>query len=325
VKIKITKITNSSVKEWNEALEACPHATYFHSYEWADIWQQYRGLTPRAKRIEFSDGATLILPCSYILTGKGWLKHVVMSPATTFGGALYNPERITEEHLGLVFHEVKKFSSVTWRQNPYETLLRQVWPIDSQNDMTHTLNLTKGFDAIYKSWTKGNSTARKARKARKQGVSVELAATLDDWQVYYRVYEDSLKRWGDKASSKYEWELFNNIYMKNSSNIKLWLSTYQNKVIAGALCFYTNKHAVYWHGATLKDYFHLRPVNLLMYEIIKHACEAGYDWYDFNPSGGHKGVVAFKKSFGCDVYKSNVLMYKSVPIKFISLVRRFLR
>jgi hypothetical protein len=45
-------------------------------------------------------------------------------------------------------------------------------------------------------------------------------------------------------------------------------------------------------------YFSSRLVNLLFYEIIKDTCQNGYKWFDFNPSGDHQGVKAFKKNFG---------------------------
>jgi lipid II:glycine glycyltransferase (peptidoglycan interpeptide bridge formation enzyme) len=105
------------------------------------------------------------------------------------------------------------------------------------------------------------------------------------------------------------------------------LAKYEDRSIAGALCFYTKNHVVYWHGAAYSDYFELRPVNLLMYEAIKDACENGYSWFDFNPSGGHEGVKAFKKSFGPTALRSDVVNIYSMPyrlaMKVESICRKF--
>jgi CelD/BcsL family acetyltransferase involved in cellulose biosynthesis len=84
----------------------------------------------------------------------------------------------------------------------------------------------------------------------------------------------------------------------DSPRIKLWTAVVEDRLVAGALCFYGQGQVVYWHGAALEAYFHVRPVNLLFCEAIKDACETGYRWFDFNPSGGHEGVKAFKQSFG---------------------------
>ena len=69
-------------------------------------------------------------------------------------------------------------------------------------------------------------------------------------------------------------------------------------MVAGAVCLYDRKHVCYWHGAALDKYFALRPVNLLLFEIIKQASEQGHDWFDFLPSGKHEGVRKFKENFG---------------------------
>jgi len=200
---------------------------------------------------------------------------------------------------------LKKLGNLVWRLNPYDELVYRAGVRTNNDDETLALNLADGFDAVYKGWTKGHRYA--ARKACREGVSVKLASTLDDWRAYYRVYEDSLRRWGHKASSIYSWQLFAEMFRRKSPNINLWLSFWQNRVIAGALCFYAKIHAVYWHGAALEAYFSLRPVNLLFYEAIKDACDKGYTWFDFNPSGGKEGVRTFKKRFGAEVLQCPVL------------------
>jgi lipid II:glycine glycyltransferase (peptidoglycan interpeptide bridge formation enzyme) len=53
----------------------------------------------------------------------------------------------------------------------------------------------------------------------------------------------------------------------------------------------------------------------LQYEIIKDCCEKGYWWYDFNPSGGLKGTIAFKKSFGCEQKPSNIYVHSTLLVR----------
>ena len=154
---------------------------------------------------------------------------------------------------------------------------------------------------------------------------MKQASTLDDWRAYYQTYEDSVQRWGEKASAKYAWEMFSQIFRLSSPHTKLWLAVYQNKVIAGALCFYAPRHVVYWHGAALEDYFRLRPANLLMSEAIRDACEKGYCWFDFNPSGGHEGVKAFKRSFGASSLPSPVIHREGKTLRILTLTFRMAR
>lgn len=301
--------------EWDHIWKECNYSTYFHSREWAEIWATYtKGkIIPEAKLLIYSDGKKVLLPLSR--SKRRFLKTYITSPAGTYGGWL-SSDTLTELHASLLVDYLSKFRNLFWRINPYNNLELKTIVMATTDDETHAIDLSIGFDAIYKEWTKGHASA--ARKARKEGVSIRTAFDKKDWGEYFVIYEDSLKRWGDKASSRYDWRLFEEIFFRRSKNIKLWLAVYQGQIIAGALCFYARKHVVYWHGAALDSYFNLRPVNLLMYEIIKDACEKEYSWFDFNPSGGHEGVKAFKRSFGAKPLPCPVV---KVEMKMVELVK----
>lgn len=291
----------ASEEAWDTIWAGCDYATFFHSREWAEIWSCYhkKNCRPDPQLIGFSDGCRVLLPFSKTKTVGGLVRHHTSSPGGTFGGWI-STDSIGSPHTKILQSYIyEKYGSLTWRINPYDPNLSAMDLSGALMDDTHTISLVAGFDDIDKQWSKGHaSTARKARKARKAGISIREAASKEEWQAYYAIYLDSIKRWGDKVSSSYEWAFFEEIYGRGSKHIKLWISEYQGEIIAGALCFYAVKHVVYWHGAALEKHFNLRSVNLLMYEIIKNACEDGYAWFDFNPSGGHEGVMAFKKSFG---------------------------
>lgn len=320
MKLSFDRITNATCEEWDKALESCPHATYFHSRDWSEIWQRYDGLVPYAKKIEFSDGKSMILPCSYYPSKKGLIKSIIMSPGGNYGGALYD-EGISIDHLKLVTHEIRKFQLFTWRRNPYEPLIQYLWPVNSEEDTTYIIDLSPGFESIYKEWTRGNSSA--CKKAQRLGVIVREGNSEKDWLEYYMAYEDTLRRWGNKAARRYGWQLFQILYEWRSVKIKLWIAEFDGRLIAGAICFYQNRHVVCWHNASYEQYFNLRPVNLLYSEMIKKACESEYKWYDFNPSEHLEGVEKFKKSFGSKPYRCSVWNYESASTKALRLIKGF--
>ncbi|WP_293104412.1 GNAT family N-acetyltransferase [Moorena sp. SIO3I6] len=280
-------------------------------------------MRPEPKLILFSDGKKALLPLSSQKRFKGLGKQYISSPAGTFGGWIC-VDQLDVKHANLLVDFLSnKLGNLYWRMNPYDQLALKLGLINSQDDETHTIKLQVEFEAIYKKWSRGHKSATK--KAKKAGFLVKTASTLDDWSHYYQVYEDSLRRWGDKASSKYEWELFNDIFQRHSANTKLWLAIYQEQVVSGILCFYAKKHVVYWHGATLEDFFHLRPVNLLMYESIKDACEQKYDCFDFNPSGGHEGVKEFKQRFGSEALSCPIVTAEDSITRVLAAVKSKLR
>lgn len=314
--ISLKSVRPASSSEWDTIWEKCSYATYFHSREWAEIWKAYskESISPDPKFLEFSDGKKALLPLSKRRKYKGLMNSYLSSPAGTFGGWI-SVDSLTAEHAKLLTEFMIHLGNLTWRLNPYHALAFKSGVQITKDDETHTLNLSPGFESILKAMTKGHASA--ARKAAKSGVQIEIGSTPEDWKAYYGAYQNSLQRWGDRASSQYGWEFFNQMQLRDSPNIKLWLAKYEGKVVAGALCLYALKHVVYWHGAALDEFFNLRPVNLLICEAIKEACDQGFLWFDFNPSGPHEGVRNFKKSFGtqtrpCGIVRSNSMLHKLI-------------
>jgi len=305
--LSIQQVRTATPDEWDELWGSCSYGTYFQSREWAEIWEEYTTgkIRPLPIMVAFSDGIEALWPLSVNRRYKGLIREYQSSPGGTVGGWL-SVDSLTLEHAGLLArYFLKKYHHFIWRLNPYDSHVNQLGLEVSVEDETQAIDLKLGFDAVFKSWSKGHRSA--VKKAAREGVWVRRASSLEDWREYYRIYRRSLMRWGEKATSQYGWELFECFVNRASSNVQLWLSVYDETIVAGALCFYAKNHVVYWHGAALDDYFSIRPVNHLISEIVKELCESGCRWFDFNPSGGHDGVRAFKKSFGTKDLKSDIL------------------
>lgn len=315
---KMKEIDNVSKEFWDDVVAKSNHATFFHTYTWAkiisDTFPEYSIST---KGFVFDDGTKAVLPLLSTRMGlKGFFRSYRSMAPEIYGGIVTNGRLLTDDEICNIFKPLQKIgtTSVFIVGNPfYKYEVPEYYNKESM--FTQVLDLRKGFDDIWSGYSKGHKSSTK--KAEKMGVEIDLAQGLDDYKAYYIVYEDSLRRWGNEASICYPFTLFHNIFKMNSPNIKLWIARVDGKIIAGALLFYCNKHIAYWHGASLEDYFDYCPNNLLQTKIIQTACDEGYWYYDFNPSGGHEGVVRFKKSFGTErlnfsAYKwtANSLFYK---------------
>ncbi len=322
--ISIKEFRRVTDPEWDAAWEECDSATYFHSREWAEVWGAYTNgfIQPSPRWALFSDHKTALLPLSRTRSYKGLVSHYLSSPGGTFGGWLCKPDLTLAHKRLLADYLTCRLGNLVWRMNPYETFIDHPCA-DMREDQTDVLDLTTGIDGLFRRWSKGHRSA--VHKAIKQGVKVRTAVALNDWETYFQLYQSSLKRWAEKASSRYEWSFFRTMYNLRSSHAKLWLACFNNVLVAGALCFYSKRHVVYWHGAALEDYFHLRPMNLLLYEAIRDGCERGYRWFDFNPSGGHDGVRAFKKSFATQPLSCPVVAVESPASRLLRRLGSCLR
>lgn len=311
------------MEEWQRIVDGCEYATFFHAPDWYKAFSlTYPQWTIESRYIRFSDGVEVILPLMATGTARDLLKSYVSSPAWTYGGWV-TANSLQRVHGNLLLKQIQKLSSLVWRENPYDPSLSGYDIPNAEEDFTHVLDLRKGYSEILRLWTRGHSSA--SRKARREGVEIKKGSSLADWQSYYEIYEDSRRRWGSKITSSYPFDLFRNLYELDTQKVKLWLAEYKGSYISGAVCFYTGHHVVYWHGASLEQFFPLRPANLLHAEIIRNAYETGYWWYDFNPSGGHEGVVNFKKRFGTEQRRTRVSEHSTVWFRGWMAAKRALK
>lgn len=308
--MQVRKIDKS---EWWDFIKDCSSATFFHTPDWYQVWQDHFGWKIETRCIKFKSGKKALLPLCSRKRLKGLIKEYFSGPVGTYGGVVINDSLLSKKEITLLENYLREFNSLELRANPFASILGDTF--FTQKDFTQIIQLSKGWDTIFKQWTKGHSSA--AKKGIREGVQVRIA-NKDEWKKYYDIYQKSRARWGEKATNNYGWELFKILSQLNPNTCKLWLALKDKKIISGCLCFYYNKHVVYWHGASLADYFHLRPVHVLQHYIIQHAMKAGYNWYDFNPSGGHEGVVKFKAGFGVDRIYSNGYNSKGTFLKIMT-------
>jgi hypothetical protein len=323
---KIACVRPANNAEWDAIWAGCPYSTFFHSREWAEIWESSTDgkLVPRPKVIAFDDNRSVLLPVCIERQYFGFVEAAYSSPAGTFGGWISLDELSPAQDELLTMYTLTNYPDLTWRTNPYSPGSQRILPTDAIADATQVIDLRSGFDSVFRRWSKGHASA--AKKALRSGVTIEVADSEARWREYFDIYLASLRRWDTLASSRYEWRLFRTLFERKSENVKLWLAMYLGRPIAGALCLYSPRHVVYWHGAALEEYFPLRPVNYLLCEAIRDACNRPARWFDFNPSGGHHGVEQFKRSFGTNELPAPIISRIStrarIGAKFFVVARR---
>jgi hypothetical protein len=322
--VVLERITSASTAEWEECWRRSEHATYFQSPEWAAIWCEYtRGrVRPAARLAHFSDGARAVLPLCYERRLGGLLSRYVSSPEATFGGWL-SPTPLGMAHA----HQLMDWllgghgHSLVWRLNPYDELCFRAGQhrgLRCRKDETYALELSPDVEQLFKRFkARCRSDIRRARQA---GFVIERAHSQQDYRAYQRVYEDSLRRWGNQRHEGYSPALFSTLHRRQSPHIQLWLARLGGQIVSGNLCFYARRHVVYWLGATLEQHLASGVAKLLMSEIIADSGRSGYSWFDFNPSATLPGVKFFKEGFGAQPLPAP-LVYVDTPLK--QLARSF--
>jgi hypothetical protein len=332
----ISRVRPASDAEWDAAWRESEHATFFHSRAWAEAWAAVSGgaLHPAARAVDFEDGRAAVLPVCEERRGRGAV-YRRLSPAGTYGGWL-STGPLGKGHAERLFrHLCDEVPGLRWRVNPLDAdavALAEgalgsgalgsgaLAACAGEAETTRVLRTAEGFEALAKRFASGARWG--ARRARREGLEVGIASSLDEWRAYYAAYEDSLTRWAERATSAYAWELFESLRTRGAEHARLWVVRLGAEIVAGALVLHAAGGAVWWHGAARAEHFARQPMHLLMHEILRDACEQGVPVFDFGPSHGHAGVEAFKAGYGGEVLACPML--RSAPRDARGLAHRTL-
>jgi CelD/BcsL family acetyltransferase involved in cellulose biosynthesis len=309
-------------EEWQAAWRACPSATYFHSPAWTELWARSgrARVKPEARLVRFTDGLTAVLIGSRERLFRGLASRLVSTSSGTYGGWLIGAEA-DATHARALAAVLLREPDLWWRLNPYDRFAAAPEGVEIADEETDVLPLEAGFEVVWRRASRGHRSA--ANKAARLGIEVRCAASNADWDDYFAVYQDSLRRWRARrgAASEYGAPIFEALRRQDPVHVSLWLARLEGRVVAGALCVAGPEVLVYWHGATLEAAFEYRPSTLLIREVVREACARGMLWFDFNPSAGLEGVREFKRRFGTQTLSCPVVVRRSTRTRGLRRLR----
>lgn len=152
------------------------------------------------------------------------------------------------------------------------------------------LDLTLGAEALFKQFTKDRR--RNIRFAEKNGVTVRIAETREDFLRAYEVY----LAWVDAKSTKAKGErrTFENFEaaQKLTRNRRLFLAELSEKLIAiNTFRFYPGGLFESAANFSLGEFLHLKPNDLLQWKGIEWACSQGLRRHSLG--GAHPFLTRF--------------------------------
>ncbi len=319
--MNIREVRQAQPQEWETIWSHCRYATFFQSREWADIWKAYtRGrVCPDGRLVVFDDGREALLPLSVERKYGALISEFQSSPAGGFGGWISRDD-LSVEHARALTNYLLTLPRLHWRLNPHDPNAASIESFFDQPSETFVVELDGSRENLLRSWAR---TAREAvGQARRANVKVRRGSSASDWNAYFEVYQDSLRRWGDKATSNYTRELFDLLSASNSGLIHLWLAEHEEQVIAGAINFASHDLIIGWHLSAIEAKFKVRPINLLLFESMAEYSEQGFRRFDLGTSGGHENISEFKRRLGSVPKSAPALDHRSSFMRAVSRARR---
>jgi lipid II:glycine glycyltransferase (peptidoglycan interpeptide bridge formation enzyme) len=135
---------------------------------------------------------------------------------------------------------------------------------------------------------------KNVKKARRAGVTIELDATGERLDDFLRLYERTLERRDAPARYRFPREFFERL-----PDARIYAhALHDGEVVSSELVLLSQLNAYSFLGGTASEAFDLRPNDLLKWELILWAKQAGKRRFVLGGGyGADDGIFRYKRSF----------------------------
>jgi len=165
---------------------------------------------------------------------------------------------------------------------------------------------------------------RNISRAGREGVRILTASCDEHVREFYRIYSHTMSRNDAEACYYFSYEFFRAFREELPENSSFFLAEYRDQIVAGALCLHDDTDAFYFLAGADAVFQHVRPMNAVIWELIRWAHGAGKKRLvlgaGYRPNDG---VVRFKSTFSH--LRQPFYIYKHVHLRqdYSLLERRF--
>ncbi|MGD1018611.1 MAG: GNAT family N-acetyltransferase [Verrucomicrobiia bacterium] len=278
---------------WDDGLVGSPHPSFFHSSAWASVLHDVYGYTPVYFVVRDAGRFRCLLP---IMEVDSWLtgRRGVSLPFTDDCDPVCTDPPAFH---GLLEEAMRHAGARGWKYMECHGG-RALWPGATASTCYygHRLGLVDNEDVLFANVD--GAVRRAIRKARKSGVTVEIAQDLAAVRTFYGLHCETRKKHGLPPQP---FRFFHGIHQHILSRDRgfVVLARQGRMAVAGAVFFHIANKAIYKFGASDDRFQHLRANNLVMWEAIHWYATHGFDELDFGRTSlDNEGLRSFKLGWG---------------------------
>lgn len=297
---------------WDDLLFCQPDYSFFHTSHWASVLHDSYGYQPRYFAILDRKKLSACIPVMEIrsaLTGTRGVSLPFTDYCTPLVPAAFS---LDDMFSNLVQYGIKAgWQSIEMRGGEK---LPQHWTGHSSY-YGHTLDLRSSEEDLFSNFKE--STRRNIRKAQREGVTVVMSSVPDATEEFYRLNCITRKAHGLPPQPAYFFKkIQEHVFSKCHGFIAL--ARHKGNTIAAAVYFQFGKRAMYKYGASDRQYLHLRPNDLVMWDAIRWCQSQGYASLCLGRTEPENaGLRAFKNGWGAEERVIRYALYDMRQEQFI--------
>jgi FemAB-related protein (PEP-CTERM system-associated) len=305
--LRARPFTSEDTGRWDEFVQRCPEATFFHRIGWRKVLEGCFGHRTHYLLAERGTSIVGILPLAEV---KSLLfGHALVSlPFCEIAGVaasddeakdeLHRAARGLAEKLGAGHLELRNSA-------PREA----AWPRQS---------LYVGFRKVLASEAEANMLAipRKQRAMVRKGIKNGLASELDAGvERFFALYADNVHRHGTPPLPKRYFEALRKTFGQDAE--VLTVVDAGGNALSSVLSFYFKDEVLPYYAGDRVDAREFAANDFKYWELMRRACERGVRVFDFGRSKVGTGPYDFKRNWGFEpaplAYEYCLLRRSSIP------------
>jgi len=254
--------------QWSKVVKKCKKFDFYHT-------QSYHLLEKDNRPLLFSlkfDDEVLALPLIVRKIPKTEMfdctsAYGYCGPISSVSLDLVSSEIILEFHKELInFFNKNNIIAVFSRLHPLNSkgMFFNEFGIVKDLNKTIAIDLRLTFDEQRKQFRKSNKS--ELNQLRRNGYEVRIANSKEDIDVFIAIYNETMERVAAKQEYLFDDEYFYQFLNNTDFTSKLFLATFENKIIAGAIFTITNKVMQYHLSGTTQEFIRATPMKLIIDE-----------------------------------------------------------
>ncbi len=274
-------------EEWDDFVRRMPDGLPMHLSAWRDVMQQTYGYRTAYLIAREAGDIVGVLPLFLVRS------RLLGDTLTSMPGALCAADAaVATVLIGHALDIAGQWGAARFRLHD----ARREWPGDLQSSVLHEhwlRDLSMGADAL---WNELDPNLRRqVRKARKNGLRVEIDRTGNLLEPFYDVFCRFTREAGTPVFGR---TFLQNVIVGFAGSFNFVVVWHEETPIGGYFQLEMGDTVFGVWGAALRDYLNLRPVHLAMWELMSDLIDRGFRCLDMGRSPANSNASQFKGQWG---------------------------
>ncbi|WP_420828245.1 FemAB family XrtA/PEP-CTERM system-associated protein [Ectothiorhodospira shaposhnikovii] len=284
----IRHLEDGDEARWDAYVMACPEATFFHRSGWRRVLREAFGHPAHFLYAEQDGRIRGILPLGHVKTLL-FGNALISMPFCVYGGVAADDEA-TAQALIDAARDLAEALQVDYLELRHQHRHCPQWPCKDDLYVTFRKPIEPEEEANLL------AIPRKQRAMVRKGIKHGLASRFEDEvATFFGIYADSVRRLGTPVFSRRYFQCLLDTFGQDA---RILTVTHRDQPVSSVLSFCFRDEVLPYYGGGMPTARELAGFDFLYWEVMRHACAAGYRCFDYGRSKRGTGSFSFKKNWG---------------------------